>query len=62
LHAEGFVSVAAYSVIGEAEVDEDRISRPADALLSNIVSCLPIKDATRTAALAPRMGLHAARP
>lgn len=52
LLAEGFVSVAVYSVVSEAEADEDRISRPADALLSNIVSRLPIKDTTRTTALA----------
>jgi len=52
--AEGSVSAAACSVVGEAEADEDRISRLADALLSNIVSRLPIKDAARTAALSPR--------
>ena len=57
--AEGFISAAACSVIGE---DESNKSRLADTLLSNIVSRLPIKDTARTAVLAPRLGLYSARP
>jgi hypothetical protein len=62
LPAEGSVSAAVCSVVGEAEADEDHINRLADALLSNIVSRLPIKNAACATALAPRLGLHAARP
>ena len=60
--AEGSISAAACSVVDEAEADEDRISRLEDVLHSNIVSCLLIKDAAYTAALAPHLGHHAARP
>jgi hypothetical protein len=59
---KGSIFVVACSVVSEAEANEDRISRLADVLLSNIVSRLPINDVARTTALVPRLGLHAARP
>ncbi|KAF0898499.1 hypothetical protein E2562_008100 [Oryza meyeriana var. granulata] len=54
--SDGCLFAAAAFVSGddEEEVDEDRMSRLPDAVLSNIVSRLPVKDGARTAVLSPR--------